>query len=58
MDPKEMLEAINTCIRLDDEFRLSEWEENFIIDMEKLVEKGVALSPQRRARLESIYDRT
>jgi hypothetical protein len=54
----DMLEAINTCARLDDEFELSEWEENFIIDIEGKSHKGEALSPRQIARLESIYDRT
>lgn len=56
---QDMIEAINTAARLDDEFELTEWEENFLIDIQaKLAEPGVKLSPLQVGRLESIYDRT
>ena len=54
----DMLDAINTCARLDDEFELSEWEENFLISVEEQVHKGSTLSERQIQRLESIYDRT
>lgn len=55
----DMIEAINTCARLDDEFELSEWEEKFLIDIQDKVVKGdYSLSPRQVVRLESIYDRT
>ena len=54
----DMLDAINTCVRLDDEFELSEWEENFLISVEDQVHKGSELSQLQVRRLESIYDRT
>lgn len=53
-----MIEAINTCSRLDDEFELSEWEEKFLIDIEAKSLGGTTLSPKQVERLESIYDRT
>ena len=31
--PKEMLEAIETCVKLDEDFELSEWEEGFVISI-------------------------
>lgn len=54
----DMLDAINTCARLDDEFELSEWEENFLISVEDQFLKGLQLSQLQVQRLESIYERT
>lgn len=56
--PKDMLEAINTCIRLDEDFELSEWEEDFVINIEERLAKGQSLSEKQTKILESIYDRT
>jgi len=56
--PVEMIEAIETCVRLDEVFELTEWEETFVIDIGEKVKKGIALSPKQLERLESIYDRT
>jgi hypothetical protein len=58
MKPQEMMEAINDCVRLDEEFELTEWEENFIINIEERLGKGWTLTPKQIERLESIYDRT
>jgi len=57
-NPKDMLEAINTCIRLDEDFELSEWEEDFVIDIEYRLAKGQSLSEKQLKSLEGIYDRT
>jgi hypothetical protein len=56
--PNEMLEAIETCVRLDEDFELSEWEEKFVIDIGDKLKKGQTLSDKQAERLESIYDRT
>lgn len=56
--PKDMLEAINSCIKLDEDFELSEWEETFVISVETQISAGKSLSPKQVERLESIYDRT
>lgn len=56
--PKEMLEAIETCVKLDEDFELSEWEEKFVIDVGERVTRGQGLSVKQLERLESIYDRT
>lgn len=58
MTPADMLEAIETCVRLDEDFELSEWEENFVIDIGDRLKKGIALSDRQSERLASIYDRT
>jgi|WetSurMetagenome_2_1015567.scaffolds.fasta_scaffold1120149_2 hypothetical protein len=55
---RDMLEAIDSCVRADDEFELSEWEEKFVIDLHAKVRNGVTLTPRQVERLESIYDRT
>jgi len=55
---KEMFEAIEMCLKLDEEFELSEWEENFIINIGGLIKKERTLSVKQVERLESIYDRT
>lgn len=52
-----MLEAINTCLK-HDQLKLSEWEEQFVIDIEEKVGKGYQLSVKQLAKLEAIYDRT
>jgi len=57
--PNEMLEAINTCLKLnDEEFELSEWEENFVISIEAKLKNNQTLTPKQIERLESIYERT
>lgn len=56
--PQDMLEAVNTCLKLDEDFSLTEWEENFIISLEDQVKQGRTLSPKQLERLESIYDKT
>jgi len=56
--PKDMIEAIETCVKLDDSFELSEWEEKFVIDIGDKLKKGQTLSEKQAERLESIYDRT
>jgi hypothetical protein len=53
-----MIEAINDCLRLDEEFELDEWEENFVINIEERFQKGGTLTPKQIKKLESIYDRT
>jgi hypothetical protein len=53
-----MVEAIETCVKLDDSFELSEWEEKFVIDIGDKLKKGQTLSEKQTERLESIYDRT
>ena len=53
-----MVEAIETCLKLDDAFELSEWEENFVISVTEQISKGRTLSEKQLERLESIYDRT
>jgi hypothetical protein len=55
---KDMLEAINTCLKLDEDFELTEWEENFVISVEDRVKKGQTLSEKQLTALETIYDRT
>lgn len=55
---KDMVEAIDTCIRLDDDFELDEWEENFYINIREKVLAGQIMSTNRMASLEKIYDRT
>ena len=55
---QDMVEAIDTCIRLDDDFELDEWEEGFYISIRELVLAGRTLSTKRMASLEKIYDRT
>jgi hypothetical protein len=52
------MEAINTCLKLDEDFELSEWEENFVISIEEQLKKGRGLTEKQIERLESIYDRT
>lgn len=54
---KEMIEAINSCLSAD-LLKLSEWEEQFFIDIEEKVNNGASLSVKQLAKLESIYDRT
>jgi len=56
--PQEMIEAIETCTRLDDEFQLSDWEEKFVIDIGDKLKSGQTLSVKQLNRLEVIYDRT
>lgn len=56
--PLEMVEAIETCLKLDDDFELTEWEENFVIDIGDKLKKGFSLSVKQIERLESIYDKT
>ena len=56
--PKEMLEAIETCVKLDEDFELSEWEEGFVISIGDRLKSGQTLSDKQVERLESIYDRT
>jgi hypothetical protein len=56
--PADMLEAINTSLKLDEDFSLTEWEENFVISLEGQVKKGRTLTPKQLERLESIYDKT
>jgi hypothetical protein len=56
--PQDMIEAIETCVKLDDSFELSEWEEKFVIDITDRVKSGRTLSEKQLERLESIYDRT
>lgn len=56
--PQEMIEAIETCVKLDEDFELSEWEEKFVIDIGDKLKKGQSLSDKQAERLESIYDRT
>jgi len=56
--PIDMIEAIETCVKLDDSFELSEWEEKFIIDIGDKLKRGQRLSEKQTERLESIYDRT
>lgn len=56
--PKDMIEAIETCVKLDDDFELSEWEEKFVIDIGDKLKRGITLSEKQLERLESIYDRT
>jgi len=53
-----MLEAVNDCLRLDEDFELDEWEENFIISVEEQLQKGRVLTAKQLKKLESIYDRT
>lgn len=55
---KDMAEAIDTCVRLDDEFELDEWEENFYISVRDKALAGGSLSPKQMVVLEKIYDRT
>ena len=55
---REMVGAINDCLKLDEDFELSEWEENFFINIEERVKKNQTLSPKQLERLESIYERT
>jgi len=56
--PKDMVEAIETCIRLDADFELDEWEENFFTSVQEKVQKDYTLSEKQLASLEKIYDRT
>ena len=56
--PNDMIEAIETCVKLDDKFELSEWEENFVISVGDQLKKGRNLSEKQLERLESIYERT
>lgn len=56
--PKEMIEAIESCVKLDESFELSEWEEKFVISIGEKLNKGFSLSLKQTERLESIYDRT
>jgi hypothetical protein len=56
--PKDMIEAIETCVKLDDDFELSEWEEKFVIDLGDKLKRGITLSEKQLERLDSIYDRT
>lgn len=56
--PKDMIESIETCVKLDEDFELSEWEEQFVIDIGEKLKKGITLSEKQLERLESIYDRT
>jgi hypothetical protein len=53
-----MLEAINTSLKLDEDFTLTEWEENFVVSLEDKVGRGMTLTPKQLERLESIYDKT
>ena len=55
---KDMVEAIETCVRLDDEFELDEWEETFFISVRDKALAGLSLTPRQLASLEKIYDRT
>lgn len=52
-----MIEAINTCLK-HKVLSLSEWEEQFFIDIEEKVGKGYSLSEKQLKKLETIYDRT
>jgi hypothetical protein len=54
----DMLEAIDSCLRLDEDFQLTEWEEKFVISITRLVKTGRTLSQAQATRLEAIYDRT
>jgi hypothetical protein len=54
----DMLEAIETCIKLDEDFSLSEWEEKFVIDVGDRIRKGLTLSEKQLAILEQLYDKT
>jgi hypothetical protein len=55
---RDMIEAIETCIRLDEDFSLSEWEEKFVIDIGEKVKAGRTLTEKQAEVLEQIYDRT
>jgi len=56
--PQDMIEAINTCIKLDDNFELTEWEEEFVINIEERLEEGKSLTAKQMKSLQGIYDRT
>lgn len=54
----EMIEAIETCLRLDEDFELDEWEEAFFISLQTKLKAGGKLTEKQLAKLEEIYDRT
>lgn len=56
--PQDMIEAIETCVKLDEDFELTEWEEKFVIDLGDKLKQGIKLSEKQIERLESIYDKT
>lgn len=58
VSPKDMVEAIETCIRLDSDFELDEWEEGFFTSVQDKVQKDYTLTEKQLASLEKIYDRT
>jgi hypothetical protein len=53
-----MVEAINSSLKLDEEFALSEWETDFFISIEAQVKRGRSLSEKQVESLTRIYDRT
>lgn len=55
---EDMLEAIETCIKLDEDFSLSEWEEKFVIDIGDSVRNGRSLSEKQLEILVQLYDKT
>jgi len=55
---QDMVEAINSSLKLDEEFTLSEWETDFFISIEAQVKRGRSLSEKQVESLTRIYDRT
>jgi hypothetical protein len=55
---QDMVEAINSSLKLDEEFALSEWETDFFISIEAQVKRGRSLSEKQVESLTRIYDRT
>jgi len=56
--PLDMIGAINDCLRLDEDFELDEWEEDFVINIEERLQRGQNLTAKQLKKLESIYNRT
>lgn len=55
---QDMIDAINTSIKLNEDFSLSEWETDFFISVEAQAKRGRSLSERQVESLTGIYDRT
>jgi hypothetical protein len=53
-----MLEAIGSCVRLDEDFDLDEWQQEFVISIEEQLKRSGSITEKQYAKLEEIYDKT
>lgn len=56
-DPKQQIEDIRESARARNGITLDDWEEDFLVSIEDLLDREVKLSQKQLEKLEEIWDR-